>query len=263
MDNATAGSAVDQPRCFGERRPGTRRTVLVGGGRRPWRTDVICARPGRGRLGDRQSPRDRDRQGVLTAPVVTSGLRPRPVRMHRTAGGDRRGVDPGVRGSCSLPGRDRCAITTADARPTFRIASVAQFLLELEPGLYALRNEFLANTWRPGAPRLLAVRAPKPRTSLAPFRGRVVHQGAGGRARAAHRAPPDRRRYACRPGRGQPRGARARPRLGAHVPRVHPPRRRQILPRRATTRSSRRSSPRIPRTVAGTRLLQGTTSREE
>jgi hypothetical protein len=89
------------------------------------------------------------------------------------------------------------------ARGKRKRASVARFLLELEPALCTLRDELLAGDWRPGLPRLLAVHDPKPRTiSVAPFRDRVVHQ-----ALAAVVAPRIERRlvtdtYACRPGFG-------------------------------------------------------------
>jgi len=82
-------------------------------------------------------------------------------------------------------------------------ASVASFLLELEPLLCDLRTALVLGTWRPGRPQLREIRDPKPRTiSVAPFRDRVVHQ-----ALAAVLAPRLERRlvrdtYACRVGMG-------------------------------------------------------------
>jgi hypothetical protein len=110
-----------------------------------------------------------------------------------------------------------------------RRAPGARFLLELEPALCALRDELAAGTWRPGVPRLLAVRdRSRGRYSVAPFRDRVVHQ-----ALAAVLAPRIERRlvgdcHACRPDRGT-HAALARGRAWAH----------------ATTRSSLHSSPPI------------------
>jgi retron-type reverse transcriptase len=82
-------------------------------------------------------------------------------------------------------------------------ASVARFLLELEPELVALRDDLLAGRWQPSRARELRIRDPKPRIiAVLPFRDRVVHQALG-----AVLAPRIERRlildtYACRVGAG-------------------------------------------------------------
>ncbi len=54
--------------------------------------------------------------------------------------------------------------------------NVAQFTLQLEDELHALRQELLVQTYRPGPYRTFMLREKKPRLiSAAPFRDRVVH----------------------------------------------------------------------------------------
>lgn len=89
------------------------------------------------------------------------------------------------------------------ARGKRTAASVARFRLDLEPRLFALRDELLSGRWSPGAVRTMLVHDGKPRVISVPtFRDRVVHQ-----ALSAATAPRVERRmirdsYACREGEG-------------------------------------------------------------
>ena len=82
-------------------------------------------------------------------------------------------------------------------------AEVAAFERELEPNLFRLQEELLAQTYQPGSYTHFPIRDPKPRIiSAAPFRDRVVHHALGRvigpifERRFIHDS------YACRVGKG-------------------------------------------------------------
>jgi len=82
-------------------------------------------------------------------------------------------------------------------------AEVAAFEQELEPNLFRLQEELLAQTYRPGPYAHFPIRDPKPRiTSAAPFRDRVVHHALVRVIEPIFEARFIHDSYACRVGKG-------------------------------------------------------------
>ena len=80
---------------------------------------------------------------------------------------------------------------------------VAAFEMELEPNLFRLQEELLAQTYRPGPYTHFPIFDPKPRIiSAAPFRDRVVHHALCRIIEPIFEARFTRDSYACRKGKG-------------------------------------------------------------
>ena len=108
---------------------------------------------------------------------------------------------PGIERIASFEGLRQAARRAA--RGKLRSVEVARFLFDLEIEVLRLREELLAETWRPRGYRTFAIRDPKPRTiSAAPFRDRVVHHALCAELEPRLEAVAVADSYACRKGKG-------------------------------------------------------------
>ncbi|MCB9660288.1 MAG: RNA-directed DNA polymerase [Sandaracinaceae bacterium] len=99
--------------------------------------------------------------------------------------------------------RSLLAAAARAARGKRSRASVARYLVELEPRLIDLERRLLAGTWVPQRPVMLRVHDPKPRTiSVQPFEDRVVHQALAAVLGPRLERTLIRDTYACRVGAG-------------------------------------------------------------
>ena len=95
------------------------------------------------------------------------------------------------------------AAAQAAAAGKRRRPDVAAFLLDLEPNLFALQRELLAESYQPGPYRTFTILDPKPRQiSAAPFRDRVIHHALTRVLEPIFERRFSPHSYACRVGKG-------------------------------------------------------------